>query len=188
MRIGIDGSSLLKAPTGIGRYVKCLVEAMAKESPDDEFIVLTISYKDSPPEGLFADQRNVSVIHRKWPGRGVLWLQERFSWPTVKTAIGRVDLFHTPNNFVFPQRRGKRVATIHDLFFMRHPEETHQTGGQFHYRVLPKVIGSADHIIAVSRATASDVTEILGVHEEKVSVIYQGIEPRFFEARQLPTA
>ena len=188
MKIGIDGSSMLKEPTGIGRYTKCLIEAMAEAAPDDEFVVLTISYKDAPPKRLFADLPNVRVVHRRWPGRGVLWLLEHLRWPTVETAIGEVDLFHTPNNFVFPQRKGKRITTIHDLFFLRRPEETHQTGGQFHSRVLPKIIDRADHIIAVSQATADEITELLGVPQERISVVHQGVEQRFFHDLQPPTA
>ncbi len=180
MRIGIDGSAMLKEPTGIGRYVKSLVEALAKAAPDDEFVVLTISYKDAPPRDLFGDYPNVSLVHKKWPGRGVLFLWEHFRWPTVETAIGKVDLFHTPNNFVFPQRRGKRITTIHDLFFLKHPEETHQTGGQYHHRILPKIIHEADHIIAVSQATADDIRALLGVASDRISVVHQGIDERFF--------
>jgi len=186
MRIGIDGSAMLKEPTGIGRYTKCLVEAMAEASPDDEFVVLTISYKDAPQDGLFADCPNVRVIHKRWPGRAVLWLWEHLRWPTVETAIGMVDVFHTPNNFVFPQRKGNRVTTIHDLFFLKHPEETHRTGGQYHYRVLPKIIREADHVIAVSRATADDIRELLGVPENRISVVHQGVEQRFFADAQVP--
>ena len=186
MRIGIDGSAMLKEPTGIGRYVRSLVEAMAKAAPDDEFVVLTISYKDAPPEGLFADCPNVSIVHKKWPGRAVLWLLEHFRWPTVETAIGKVDVFHTPNNFVFPQRRGKRITTIHDLFFLKHPEETHQTGGQYHHRVLPKIIHEADHVIAVSQASADEIKELLGVADERISVVRQGVEQRFFADPRAP--
>lgn len=181
MRIGIDGSAILKQPTGIGRYVKSLVRALAEADRDDEFVVLTISYKDSPPEELFADCGNVSVIHKKWPGRGVQWLWERFRWPAVEDAIGAVDLFHSPGNFVLPQSQGRSVTTIHDLYFLRYPEETHKTGGQYHFRVLPKTIGQADHIIAVSESTAEDVKELLHVPEEKVSVIHQGLDERFLK-------
>jgi len=188
MKIGIDGSATLKEPTGIGRYTRRLVESMAKAAPDDEFVVLTISHKDAPAKDLFGDCPNVSVVHKKWPGRCVLTLWEHFRWPTVETAIGKVDVFHTPNNFVLPQRTGKRIATIHDLFFLKHPKETHQTGGQYHYRVLPKIIHEADHLIAVSQATARDIMELLGVAEERISVVHQGVEKRYFAARQLPTA
>ncbi|MBN2209693.1 MAG: glycosyltransferase family 4 protein [Candidatus Coatesbacteria bacterium] len=188
MRIGIDGSATLKEPTGIGRYVRRLVESMARAAPEDEFVVLTVSHKDAPAKDLFGDSPNVSVVHKKWPGRCVLTLWEHFRWPTVENMVGEVDVFHTPNNFVLPQRRGKRITTIHDLFFLKHPKETHQTGGQYHYRVLSKIIHEADHVIAVSQATAYDIVELLGVAEAKISVIHQGVEKPFFAARQLPTA
>ena len=177
---------MLKEPTGIGRYAKCLVEALAQAAPEDEFVVLTVSYKDAPPRNLFADCPNVSVVHKRWPGKAVLALWEHFRWPTVENAIGKVDVFHAPNNFVVPQRAGKRITTIHDLFFLKHPEETHLTGGQYHYRVLPKVIHEADHVIAVSQATADEIRELLGVREERISVVHQGIEDRFFAMTQAP--
>ena len=184
MRIGIDGSAMLKEPTGIGRYVRSLVEALAKAAPGDELVVLTVSYKDAPPKALFAEYPNVSVVHKKWPGKAVLALWEHFHWPTVEDAIGQVDLFHTPNNFVLPQRQGKKVMTIHDLFFMSHPAETHRTGGQYHYRTLPKVIHEADHVIAVSQATAEQIRKLFSVPEDRISVIHQGVEGRFFAGRQ----
>ncbi len=187
MRIGIDGSAMLKEPTGIGRYTKCLVEALAKAAPEDEFVVLTVSYKDAPAKNLFAECPNVSVVHKKWPGKAVLALWEHLRWPTVENAIGKVDLFHTPNNFVLPQRKGRKVMTIHDLFFMKHPAQTHKTGGRYHYRTLPKVIHEADHVIAVSQATADEIRELFSVPEDRISIVHQGIEGRFFAETQPPT-
>ncbi|MCD6328273.1 glycosyltransferase family 4 protein [bacterium] len=188
MRIGIDGSAMLKQPTGIGRYIKCLIESLARNAPEVELVVFTFSYKDTPPGDWFAEYPNVSVVHKRWPGRAVLWLWEHLRWPNVEAAIGSVDIFHSPNNNVAPQRAGKSVTTIHDLFFLEHPERTHKTGGQYYFRVLPRVIHKADHVIAVSEATAEGTRRAFSIPPERISVIHQGVEERFFRNPQPPTA
>jgi len=180
MRIGLDGSAMLKQPTGIGRYTRCLIEALARQAPDIEFVVVTVSYKDRPEPGWFRTLDNVTVVHKRWPGRAVLELWERFRWPNVEAAIGPVALFHSPNNYIWPHKAGRAVTTIHDLFFLHYPRQTHKTGGQYYWRVLPRIIGEADHIITDSNSTAEAVRRAFSVGPEKVSVVYPAVDERFF--------
>ena len=41
---------------------------------------------------------------------------------TVESFLGPVDVFHSVNAVVLPQRRGRRVVTVHDLTCLHFPQ------------------------------------------------------------------
>ena len=44
-------------------------------------------------------------------------------WPPLDRLVGTaLDLVHSPTPLLVPCRRGKRVVTVHDLFFLKHPD------------------------------------------------------------------
>jgi glycosyltransferase involved in cell wall biosynthesis len=72
-----------------------------------------------------------------------------------------------------------RIVTCHDLIPLRFPELYPSLGeGYAHGRKLldRRRYFSAHHVIAVSRSTADDLKELLGLPEEKVSVVLSGID------------
>ncbi|TSA45550.1 glycosyltransferase family 1 protein [bacterium] len=75
---------------------------------------------------------------------------------------------------------GRSVITLHDLAIYKHPEWF--PGGQwFSTKMLvPRSIKKSDAIIVPSGATKADLIELFGVAEEKIHVIAEGVEERFF--------
>ncbi len=72
------------------------------------------------------------------------------------------------------------VVTIHDLTISKFRDKTHTPLKRWAYQFLLKRIArAAQHIIAISQATALDVEQILGIPEGKISTIYLGIESKF---------
>jgi glycosyltransferase involved in cell wall biosynthesis len=72
------------------------------------------------------------------------------------------------------------VVTIHDVAVLRFPQLFRPWHGTYARAVLPRVARRARQVIAVSQATKQDIVELLGLPDERVTVVYNGA-PRFAE-------
>jgi glycosyltransferase involved in cell wall biosynthesis len=86
---------------------------------------------------------------------------------------------HSPDFVSPPHRAGADVITVHDLSFLVVPECAEPKLAAFLGKTVPRAVERADAIVAVSHQTARDLVRLLGVPEEKVTVAYNGVEPRF---------
>jgi len=107
-----------------------------------------------------------------------------FSHVLVAAALdnSKLDVFHSPAYTLPLAYRGKSVVTVHDLAIYKNPEWFPREGlmGQrFSTKTLvPKSLGKAEKIIAVSEHTKKDIVEIFKIKPEKIDVIYEGVEFR----------
>jgi glycosyltransferase involved in cell wall biosynthesis len=69
------------------------------------------------------------------------------------------------------------VATVHDLAFRHYPDAYPAAGRRYHDRSARIVAAEAARVIAVSQATADDLTELYGVEPERISVVPLGVQP-----------
>ena len=121
--------------------------------------------------------------------RRVYQMVNRFyAWRAVRK--GDYDLFHpTYFNpyFLSAVKENKKpfVLTVHDMIFERYPQDV-----LIYDRTIPHkklLIEKADHIIAVSEKTKSDIVELLGTSPSKISVVYHGyravsdVAPQLFD-------
>jgi glycosyltransferase involved in cell wall biosynthesis len=181
MRIGLDAYQAGHAYGGIARYVRNLVPALAAGAPSDQFVLFSNHFR-TPEAQWRPDGENVSQVNLRVPRRLVQACWDRLSWPPVETIIGPVDIFHG-THFVLPAvRRAKRVLTVHDVAFMRHPEYfSDQPLNEWgHTRELRPALERADVVIADSRSTRDDLVECLGYPKERIRVILLGVERSFF--------
>ncbi len=170
MRIGIDARLVYYHQAGIGQYILRLTEALAQLDHDDQFILFT-SRKDRTH---IVDQPNFK--------RKKLWTpsHHRFEpWAlSIELAQFALDVLHSPD-FIPPARtRGSSVVTVHDLAFLLYPRFLTRPSARY-YGQVDVVAHRADHIIAVSESTKRDTVRLLGVPEEKISVIHEAAHPLF---------
>ncbi len=178
MRIGIDYTPAITLGAGIGRYTRGLVQALADLDHDNEYVLFAASKAQSPkPKAQFANfhYRSVPISPRLM---AILWHRLRIPLP-VEAFIGPVDVFHSPDFVLPPQRRGARILTVHDLSFMRYPEGATPNLRRYLNAVVPRSVKRADLVLADSESTKRDLAELLSVPPEKVRVVYAGVEPRF---------
>jgi len=122
VRIVVDYRPAVSARTGVGEYIHQVVRAFAATA-GDEVIAFTSSWTSRPPAGLAA-QLGARVVDRRIPVRVLNYLWHRWEWPPVDRIVGAVDVAHSPHPLLMPVRRAAQVVTIHDLFFLDHPEST----------------------------------------------------------------
>ena len=171
MRVGFDLRPAVKRATGVGRYLRGLLPALAAEGVD--VVGLAASWRDRVRR---ADFPGLRIVDRRLPVRLLDLLWNRFAWPPFARLAGAVDVSHSPTPLPLPGAGVARVVTVHDLFFVRQPDAVDADTAAWIAR-LRAALAAADGIICVSAATAGAVTELLQVPAERLSVVPHGLEP-----------
>jgi glycosyltransferase involved in cell wall biosynthesis len=180
MRIGIDYTPGVTLGAGIGRYTRGLVQALSELDHDNEYVLFAApGFHSSPHLRVPASPR---LHYRPIPASprlmAILWHRLHIPLP-IEAFVGPVDVFHSPDFVLPPQRRGARILTVHDLTFMRYPEGATPNLRRYLNAVVPRSVKRADLVLADSESTKRDLAELLDVPPEKVRVVYAGVEPRF---------
>ncbi|MGQ9500545.1 MAG: glycosyltransferase family 4 protein [Anaerolineae bacterium] len=169
MRIGIDARLVYYSRAGIGQYILRLVEALMRIDISGDQFVLLQSRKD-----------HTRLDHHPNFTRVSLWTpsHHRLEQLTLHFEISRLrlDLLHSPD-FIPPFRRNcKSVITVHDLAFLLYPHFLTKEAARY-YGQIDQAVRRTDHIIAVSESTRRDTIKLLGVPEQKITVIYEAANP-----------
>jgi glycosyltransferase involved in cell wall biosynthesis len=178
MRIGIDFTPAISQSAGIARYTRDLVTALARLDTPDRFTLFSAERptKDRGiPDAPNFDTRIVPLGNRN---ATILWQRLRAPLP-IELLAGNMRVFHGPDFILPPTLRARRVVTIHDLAFVTNPECAVPSLVSYLNAVVPRAVRAADRVIAVSRNTADDLAERLGVPRDKIDVIHLGISPAF---------
>lgn len=164
MRIGIN-AALQSArhgyrQTGISRYISELVDGLHEVmSPDDTLHLLGQrmgGLQDSP------------MFRIAWEQTGM----------PATIAANRLDVFHGPISVVPMASRVPGVVTVHDLAFLKFPDQV--PAGRRRWLVAATRLSArkAERIITISDNTKRDLVEWLRMPEEKVTVVPLGVSPR----------
>ena len=171
MRIGIDARIVHYARGGIRNYVLHLLDALASLDQDTPYFVL-YSRKDRH------SRLSGSNFHRVacWtPSHHRL---ERWALG-VEAARLRLDLLHT-TDFIPPAWGCRRsLITVHDLNFLLYPQFLTAESRRYYNQQIEWAVQRADHILADSHATKSDLVSLLDVPAEKVTVVHLAADPVF---------
>lgn len=84
----------------------------------------------------------------------------------------KADLSIFFNYIVPPGTEGKVISVIHDMAYIRYPETLNASNLRRLKNGIAGSISRSDHIIAVSEFTKREIVELLGVPEDKISVLY----------------
>ncbi len=168
MRIALDATPLTLSSGGLTRYVTELSTALAREYPQDTWILLSDQLFPMPnraPANLVRGRRPHSSADRRW------WL-----WG-VRNAIHSTgaQLFHG-TNFEVPYLPGvPSVLTLHDLSPWRDPAwhpDVQENAGRVRRRTPWLVrFGRANIILTVSEAMRREIISHFGVKPERVRAV-----------------
>src|SRR5216684_2400770 len=157
---------------GIGRYMKCLVDAVITYSPENEYLLVL------PPgaENMIASGAGVEKIS---PPLKYYSVQEQIELPRILRRH-QVDLFHSPHFLLPLVRPCPAVATIHDVIYLACPADLPSRVGRLYYRVMMKsALRRAARIITDSEFSKKDIADRLHANPAKIEVIYPGVDPLF---------
>lgn len=173
MLIGIDGSeAFVKNKTGVENYAYQVIRNLAKIDRHNRYIIYLDPRVNSLSEvGNWPD--NFTFQSLKCP---LFWTQAGLA---VRTFLDPLDLLFSPSHTTpLLHRRGlKTVITVHDLGAQFLPLK-HQLKQILYLRWISMVqLRLATKLIAVSEATKKDLISQVGIKDEKIKVIYEGLVP-----------
>jgi len=178
-RVGVVAEQLLRpVPGGIGRYVRALTDHLPAVAAADRGAVTWIVGRH--PAGRLAAAGLVPAVTARlvWPGRVATRTWVTLRRPRLPAGVlADLDMVHATSAAVPPRRGRPLVATVHDLAFRHQPDAYPAAGRRYHDRSARIVASEAARVIAVSQATADDLTELYGVEPERISVVPLGVEP-----------
>lgn len=193
MKIGVDISRYIDKSGGVGIYAANLVKFLLKIDTDNEYLGYPFFY-DCFPEGwnkrenagIFSDYYtspniytnfkinniglNTSTLKRKWA---------KSSIEGKENMLGNVDVIHSTAYIVPELLRAKLVVTIHDLSFLLFPDLHTGENIRLLIKNLIYINSRPDKIICDSNQTKKDLIRFFHVPEEKIKVIYLGVDHIF---------
>lgn len=164
LRVAFDTSFLALPPSGIGTYVRCLLAAMPSAAPDIELVPLSPDWereagdKWPPWRRITTDGR---VRRARWDLRG------------VDSAARRAnpDLLHVPQ-FAAPfPSSSPLVVTVHDVIPFLLDDYRRSRAMRLNLAVMRRTVRRAGRIIAPSRAAAADISRVLAIPPERLTVV-----------------
>ena len=103
------------------------------------------------------------------------WLYGAFGRMRKVTLPGhRPDLMHWTYPLPLRVPRTPNIYTLHDLVPLRLPHTTLDNKRRY-FRLVRKLVRSADHIVTVSESSKIDIINILGADERRVTNTYQAV-------------
>ena len=156
---------------GIGRYMKCLAEAVIAQAPENEYLLIL------PPDG--DDLVNAPGAKKICPRLKYYSLREQVELPRILSRH-KVDLLHSPH-FLLPLLRPcPAVATIHDVIYLACPQDLPARAGRLYYRVMMNACARmATRIITDSEHSRNEIVRYLRADPNRIDVIYPGVDPGF---------
>jgi glycosyltransferase involved in cell wall biosynthesis len=171
MRVGIDARIVHYARGGIPTYVLYLLRGLAALDVDMDYYVLHSRKDRNPP----LPGPNFHPVACWTPSHHRL---ERWALG-AEVARLRLDLLHT-TDFIPPVLGCRRsVITIHDLNFLYYPQFLTAESHRYYNRQIEWAVQRADHILADSHATKSDLVSLLDVPLERITVVHLAADPAF---------
>jgi len=157
LRIALDATySLGRDLSGVGVYSSEIISGLTSGHPEIDWRLLYRPHRF----GLALREAALPTAHR-----GVLF--DRSPWRLTK-------LFHGLNQRLPRDGFERQVVTFHDLFVLTAEYSSPDFRARFADQAR-RAANQADHVIAVSRFTANQIVELLGVEEARISVIAHGV-------------
>jgi glycosyltransferase involved in cell wall biosynthesis len=185
MNIGIDAKRIFFNHSGLGNYGRRFCLALAKNLPDDKFILY--SPRPVPADNFYLKEILVSNSRIETPARkshklfgGALW---RTKFINRQLQKDNIDIYYGLSNeipFGSCTRHIKKIVVIHDLIFLRYPELYPSIDRIFYRKKTQYACSRADYIIAASKQTKQDIIDFYKIPETKISVLFPCSDQRFY--------
>ncbi len=177
---------------GIGRYLCELLPRLARELQEAKTTLFFLDGSELPEElASLWPGASLSSLPGRWRPKGAAWgplwkIFHQYHQTTAQHALKDLDLdiFFSPHQLMVPDESWARVrlVTCHDLAYMQHPDLFF--GGDRipgSYESLYERLAGCERILAVSRKTAAALQDLLGIQEQKIVVIHEGVTELFRE-------
>lgn len=183
MKILIDGISFsFKKTGGVNRYFLGILPYLKKLDKEPE-IELVIRSKIELPASLHKRVK-ISTI------KGIPIPYPKTIFTPLITQINKLisnkfwqstkgDIFHSTYYTLHPNNNIPQVITVYDMIYEKYPQFFQGKRNSLFKQSKKRAIESADLIICISQNTKKDLLKYYQINEEKVHVIYPGVNRIF---------
>lgn len=182
MLIGMDGKRAMLNNTGLGNYSRYAVNILSLAFPGARFRLYSPQARENERLKPLLDRDNVELfVPTLHPALGLT----RSFWRTVDLPLqlrkDEVAVYHGLSNELPLTIKGicPSVVTIHDLIWRRSPGDYSAVDRRLYDFKYGRSARIASRVIAISECTKRDLMSDYGIAEDKIDVIYQGIDPIF---------
>lgn len=151
----VNTRNLIGHTTGVQRYTSSILNELSKDN---------ISYSEIQPEEKYSSGM-----------KGHFWEQLILPLHIKKMMGQRKNILWSPSN-TGPMGIEHQVVTIHDTVPFDHPEWLNSKFVSWYKFLQPILTRKVKHIITISEFSKNKIIEHLKVPEEKISVIYNGVD------------
>lgn len=175
MRIGILTEEVDKQLTGMGMYTYNLVKNLARVNRENEYCLLHYRKMDLD---IYRSNHDMVLPKVMRPFRPTVW---RATIMPFLLRRQKLDLVHDPSGLALASRMPfPQVVTMHELTYLHFPEALRRSIRLYQkFWLHHRLSKNADRIITISNYMKRELIEDLAIPEEKISVIYNGVDDRY---------
>ncbi len=170
MKVGFDISQTAHQG-GVATYTKALAHELSKDKSLE--MVYFYSSLRKPYSGDLKGVKKLPI-----PPTALELIFNKIHKIPIETFIGDIDVFHS-SDWIQPPSKAKKVTTYHDVVPLKYPEWSKPKIVKVHKKRLKIVEKEIDMVIAVSESTKRDLMEVSDIPEEKIKVIYEGVDEKY---------
>jgi glycosyltransferase involved in cell wall biosynthesis len=185
MRIGFDAKRAFMNSSGLGNYSRTLIYSLLVNFPEHEYVAFTPGIRKNLGKELTASGK-LRLVHPPELIRNYFSSWWRTSMMSKDIRSQKLNIYHGLSNELpkgIPSSI-KKIVTIHDLIFLRHPEWFPFIDRNIYYYKFRFACKNADAIVAVSEQTKKDIIHFFRTDPEKIKVIYQSCDEKFYQRRE----
>jgi len=180
MRIGFDAKRAFNNVAGLGNFSRNSISALVGQYPDNQYFL----FNPGNRKPLFiAPEGSIELKPENF-----WWKSLKFIWRSIQISKLakeiKLDVYHGLSHElpVGIEKTGvKLIVTMHDLIYLRYPEYYAKIDRKIYDQKFRYACKKADRIHAISEQTKRDLISYFAVPEEKITVIYQSINPIFYK-------
>jgi alpha-1,3-rhamnosyl/mannosyltransferase len=174
MRVAIDARKL--RDFGIGTYTRNLLRHLARLDSRSEYVLLCQALDMGVASQLGTNFRGVLESSPNYS------LREQIHVPWVLRRE-RPDFYHAPHYVLPPATPCPSVVTIHDCIHLMFPQYLPNRAAHAYAKAsLWSAVRRSHRILTVSEASKRDILRFFNVAPEKIVVVYNAIDERFWKA------
>ncbi|NOQ68309.1 glycosyltransferase, partial [Patescibacteria group bacterium] len=179
--IGIDARMYGYAQTGIGNYIRHLLQCIFEMDKKNKYVIFLM-----PEEYDKFNLPNKRIKKIKVSARWYGWKEQLlFPFQLYKANLDLMHFTHFNSPILYFKRS---IVTIHDItpfFFPGHKMRSIIRRIGFR-TVFFSSVKKASKVIAVSKSTKNDIVNHFKIKKDKINVIYEGVDEQFKITPQPP--
>src|SRR5579859_4342553 len=184
MRIAIDLIAAEYQPGGLLLVTRTLLHGLATIDSQNEYVVMTVRPDDYQD---VAKAPNIRIHPVTLPSHRGTLMQHQLIAPIALQQI-RPDVLHVPAFAAPLSWRGALVTTIHDLAFMKVPEQSSLYARLYHMHLQRIGAQRAQREIVISKQSEEELTHYWSIPSQRIRLIHHAIQPSFNTHELAPRA